>query len=183
MYMPTKKNRLSKNKTSKRHASKQSKKVYFIGGTCTACGGHLVSQKMSGGSRRKRGGGYGNDNPPSFQGLQHRYYYQLNDFNNDPSYPPTVISTRTMPNMQGGKKNKKSRSKKGGSGPLGFSYVNSQLGPIVDFNVANSIGNIPASSIGANILAGNVGAQVLPNPSILSQPINSTYNEHNLPMV
>ena len=183
MYMPTKKNRLNKNKTAKRQRGKQSKKVYFVGGTCSACGSHLVSQKMFGGSRRRKGGGYGNDNPPSFQGLQHRYYYQLNDFNKDPSYPPNILSTRTMPNMQGGKTNKKTHLKRGGEGALGFSYLNSQLGPIIDFNASNTIGSIPSASLGANILAGNVGAQVLPNPSILSQPINSKYNEYNHPMV
>ena len=187
MYMTSKNTlRFNKNKHSKhpksrknsrsRKHKKHQKKVYFIGGQCSSCGTNLM---MSGGTCAKRIGG-GND--ASFHdSIPIRYYYGLNNYDKDPSHKPFIASTRIMPNIKGGKTIKK-QSKKGGAGALGYSFTNAQYGPVPSFNAANSIGTLPGASIGANILSGNVDYTVLPNPSILSQPVNDKYNINNLPM-
>jgi len=54
----------------------------------------------------------GNINPPSFQNFEStkdQYYYDVNTYNNDPNNPNLLVSTRTLPNFVGGKKNKTTR--------------------------------------------------------------------------
>jgi hypothetical protein len=167
--MPTKK-RYHKNNKSKR-IGKNTKKAFFIGGTCSMCG--ACATKMV--------GGLGNDNPPSFQGLPLRYYYPTSDYSSDPNDPSAVSSVRIMPNLKAGSK-KRNRSqkkhkqiqKKGGM--LGFSYLH---GNDINYNPLNTIGNLPSSAIASNIISGNMSSQ---NPSVLYQPVNDKYNQHNLPL-
>jgi hypothetical protein len=169
MYMPTKK-RYHKSNKNKR-LGKNTKKAFLMGGTCAMCGSCV--SKMVG----------GNDNPPSFQGLPLRYFYPTNNHANDPNNPSAVSSVRTMPNLKaGGKKRNSSKKqkkiqKKGGM--LGFSYLNAAHGSDINYNPLNTIGNLPSSSIASNIISGNMTSQ---NPSVLYQPVNDKYNQHNLPL-
>jgi hypothetical protein len=96
----------------------------------------------------------GNINPASFQNFEStkdQYYYDVNTYNNDPNNPNLLVSTRTLPNFVGGKKNKTTRKIKGGS----------------DF--IPSFGNLSGSKIGATIFSG----EQLIDPSPISQPAYS----------
>uniref|UniRef100_A0A6C0HHI9 Uncharacterized protein n=1 Tax=viral metagenome TaxID=1070528 RepID=A0A6C0HHI9_9ZZZZ len=200
MYMTTKKQQSRKNKSrsnrkQKQHKQKQQKQQFFIGGTCAACGACMSQNNVSpspsmpslfrGGTnctRKRRGGG--NDNP-SFDGtLPQRYYYKLNPHDPDPISPSQLTASRQLPDMykmKGGKNRTKKGTKRGGS-LLGFSWFNGQTGTPISFNPLNTIGDISTSQIGSNYISGNIGQSVLPNPSVLSQPVDSKYNIYNRPL-
>jgi len=97
----------------------------------------------------------GNINPASFQNFQtsqNQYYYDVNTHNNDPNNTSMLISSRTLPNIIGGKKKYKKhkmtkRIIKGGD-------------PI------SSFGNYNGANIGSNIFSGNQ----ITNNDVVSQP-------------
>jgi hypothetical protein len=101
---------------------------------------------------------------PSFQPFQNspnQYYYDVNSHNNDPQDPSTLTSSRTMPNMSGGK----SRKIRGGN-------------PLIS-NSLMSFGNFDGASIGSNIASGTPIA----SNSVISQPSFTTYNGYRFPLV
>jgi len=202
MYMTTKKQQSLKNKSRSNRKQKQQKQKqqkqqqFFIGGTCAACGACMANNKVlpspalqsifKGGTnctRKRRGGG--NDNPVTFDGtLPQRYYYKLNPHNPDPIAPNELTASRQLHNMykmKGGKNLTKKGTKRGGS-ILGFSWFNGQMGSSANFNPLNTIGDIATSQIGSNYISGNMSSSVLPNPSVLSQPVDSKYNIYNRPL-
>ena len=128
---------------------------------------------------KRRGGHGGNDNPPSFCGLPIRYYYGQNDYMQDPQDPSVQIASRQLPNMVGGK-NKTKKVKRGGS-LLGFSSFSDSYNTSQSYNPINTIGNVSNSTIASKILSGNVNTTVLPNPTILDQPVNAKYHQNNMP--
>lgn len=194
MYnMPTKKKQYEKksrsNKKQRRRTQKQSEKSFFIGGTCSACGA-CMNQSLSfpglrGGKNyiyhRTRGG---NDIPPSFDGqLPQRYFYSENNHNQDPNNPSMQIASRQAqaPSLSGGISHHKKPSKKGGLGVMDM--FNGTMGMTsMAFNPMNTIGEMATSQLPSAYLSGNIQPNVLQNPSILSQPVDSKYNTYNRPL-
>jgi len=184
MYMTTKKQQSRKNKSRSNKKQKQQKKQkLFIGGTCAMCGScmnqSIPSPLFRGGKnctwKRRRGG-----NDGSLNGLSQRYYYPQNSLNNDMNNPDQQIASRQLANIIGGKNRTKKSAKKGGA--LGFSYFNGQMGTATAFNPLNTIGDIATSQLGSNYISGDINHAVLPNPSVLSQPVDSKYNIYNMPL-
>ena len=117
----------------------------------------------------------GNINPPSFQPYNELEgkTYQLNTFNNDPTNPTLILSSRNLPNMIGGKRRHKRRTikkLKGGSFLSTSSLVN---------NPFTSFGSINGALTGSNIVS---GIPTYPNPDLLYQPSYYTYNEYRPPL-
>ena len=134
------------------------------------------SQKKS-----KRGGGCGckmnggSNEPPSFSNLPIRYFYSENTHQHDPLNPNTIVSSRTLPNIKGGKKSKKSyKHMKGGDfmGKTSDALLGSQL----SLNPVGSIGSVSGSMISSNLLSGTPNIE---NPALTVQPVNDIYNSAN----
>jgi hypothetical protein len=183
MYMSTKKqqSRRNKSRSYKKQRKQQKKQHFFIGGSCARCGACMGQTPLfRGGTKcalqRPRGG----NDAPSFNGLPLRYYYSKNSLNDDPNAPKMQIASRQLPQIKGGKNRTKKSKKRGGA--LGFSYFNGQMGTTNAFNPLNTIGDIATSKIGSNYISGDVNSNVLPNPSVFSQPVESKYNIYNMPL-
>jgi hypothetical protein len=103
----------------------------------------------------------GNINPPSFQNFEEskdQYYYDVNTHNNDLNNPNFLVSTRTLPNFVGGKKNKRTRKIRGG-----YSLLNGGSDSL------SSFGNLSGATIGSTIFSG----EQIVDPSPISQPAYS----------
>jgi hypothetical protein len=117
----------------------------------------------------------GNINPPSFETLPQRYYYELNNYNNDPTASNVLLNARNLPNVQsGGKKRKLTRRRvnkkmKGGDALLGNSSLNNS------FTAFGTTGGVIS---GNNILLG----VETPDSSVISQPAFQTYSKINPPL-
>jgi hypothetical protein len=89
----------------------------------------------------------GSHEPPSFSNVPIHSFYKLNDYINDPLNQQ--ISTRILPNMNGGKrKNKKTK------GGFSDTYVYNTTDPLLNNtnNVLLSSSNISGAILGSNIL-------------------------------
>lgn len=115
----------------------------------------------------------GNINPPSFQTLPLRSYYELNNYNNDPASSDAVINSRNLANAQsGGRRTRKYRGTKkmrGGDLLLGNSSIN---------NALTSFGTTTGAYTGSNIFSGVAGV----NSSIIDQPAFQTYSNLSPPL-
>jgi len=187
MYMSSKKqsrkNKPRSNTKHRRHRRKSIQKL-FIGGTCASCGACMQQNTM--GSPMFRGGktctikrrGGGND--ASFNGtLSQRHYYGLNTHNHDPNSPNMQMAVRQQPNVKGGKNYTKKASKRGG---FNFSWFNGQTAGPSSYNPLHTIGDMGTSQLASNYISGNIGSKILPNPSVLSQPVDTKYNTFNMPL-
>ena len=179
MYMPTKKKQCLK-KTYKLKRRRNSSR-YFKGGTCSACGScmQLSPAIFSGGKNSYKYRSGGNDEFPSYNGLPLRYVYSQNTYNQDPSAPSSVVSSR-LSNNSGGTRRRNRLPKKGGS--MAFSYLNGQMSSSNGFNPVSIIGQTSGSTIHSNILSGDVSTTSLQNPSVFSQPVDTRYNIYNRPL-
>ena len=184
MYMTTKKHLSRKNSSrSNKKQRQQRRQKLFIGGTCSMCGSCMnqnnqMPSLFRGGKNytwKRRSGG---NDTPSFNGLPQRYYYQQNDFAQDPT--SNQIASRQLANIKGGKNKTKRSARRGGS--LGFSYFNGQAGLASNFNPTSSIGELMGSQLGSNYISTEVNTNTLTNPSVFSQPVESKYNVYNMPM-
>jgi hypothetical protein len=129
-------------------------------------------------------GGSGNMTPsPGLDQLPIRSYYDVNTYNNDPNSPDTIQSTRIQPNMSGGGRNRrrKSRSRKsrkntkrlmrGGGFLDGYSLLGS--------DAISNFATTPGAFNSDELMRGNFGAN--PNPSV--QPITTMFNSNNPQLV
>jgi hypothetical protein len=189
MYMTSKKqSRKNKSRSNikKRRQSRQRRQQqpFFIGGTCASCGACMqqnngLSPLFKGGKTctiKHRSGG----NDASFNGtLSQRHYYGLNSHNQDPNSPNMQMAVRQQPNIRGGKNQTKKASKRGG---FNFSWFNGQTAGPSSYNPLHTVGDMGTSQIASNYISGNIGSKILPNPSVLSQPVDSKYNTYNMPL-
>ena len=159
-----------KNKTTK-HNKRINKKTSSKKG--------LLSKRKTKKNRKMMGG---NINPPSFEHFQqspNQYYYDTNSYSHDSSDPSQLIPSRNLPNMLGGKKNKKmkktlkNKKTKGGM----FDPV---LGSSSLHNSFTSFGNFGQSSIGSSLVLGEDSTSRMFNNN---HPSSQTYNEYSPPLV
>ena len=149
------------NKTAKNRSKRRNKQIHKKGCGCKRTTFFIrKNRKISRASRRKKTKG-GNPSFQPFQNSPPQYYYGVNSHNNDPQDPSTLIASRTMPNMSGGK----SRKFRGGN-------------PLMS-NSLMSFGNLDGASIGSNIVSGTPVA----SNSVINQPSFTTYNSHRVPLV
>jgi hypothetical protein len=117
----------------------------------------------------------GNINPPSFETLPQRYYYELNNYNNDPAASNVVLNARNLPNMQSGGKKRKSnkvrinKKMKGGDMLLGQSSLN---------NSFTAFGTTSGVLSGNNILLGVESR----DSSVINQPAFQSYSKISPPL-
>ena len=121
-------------------------------------------------SRRIRKISGGNANSLNFQQSPGQYYYDVNNYANDPNDPSVVMSTRNAPNMLGGKRRRKSRKMRGGK--MDLLLGNGQYN-----NPVTSFGNIDGALMGKNLFSG----QSIQDGSVTNQPAYLTYNSNSLP--
>ena len=148
MYM---KKYISKNnrKTSKRNSKKSNKKRCG----CKSNIFYTMKKRIVG----------GNINPASFQNFetsQNQYFYNVNTHNNDPINPNLLISSRTLPNIIGGKKKRKMKNKKT------LRRIKGGYSLLSPNNVLTSFGDSDGAAIGSTIITSNS----IPDSSPISQP-------------
>jgi hypothetical protein len=175
--MSSRKQHSRKNKSrSNKKQGRYSRQKLFIGGTCATCG-HM-SPLFKGGKTctfKRRGGG----NDASFNGtLSEKNYHKLNSYQSDPVMQQ--IAVRQQPNTKGGKKYTKKASKRGGGLSLGM--FNGQFAGPSSYNPFYTIGDLGTSQLASNYISGNIGSKILPNPSVLSQPVDTKYSPYNIPL-
>jgi hypothetical protein len=136
-----------------------------------------VSFKING--MKIMGGNDGSFQP--FEQQSNQYYYNLNNYNNDPADNSQMVSSRNLPDIKGGKKLRKNKMKKTKKnkmkGGLAFNF-DAVLGNNPINNSLTSLGQLGQIGIGSNILSGEgVGYNRLTfdNPT--------TFSRHNAPLV
>ena len=180
MYMPTKKKQhLKKSYKKKLHRRKRTRSYFFNGGSCASCGACMQTPSPSifGGGKSYKNRSGGNDALPSYNGLPLRYVYPQNAYSQDPSDSGHTTNSRLL---HSGGRTRRNNPKKGGS--MSFSYLNGQLGSVGAFNPVSMVGESSGSSLHSNIISGAVSSNILQNPSVFSQPVDTKYNIYNRPI-
>lgn len=124
------------------------------------------------------------ENSPSFQGVPIRYYYGLNDYNDDPNNPGMMVNSRlnggkSRRNRKSSRKSKQSRKQRGGFNV----FSNTPFLGNSSFNVPASFGSLPFAFISKDIISGDITPQYPENPSTIQQPAEAKYNFNNPPLV